>query len=100
MVKFASSSPSNWGRFHDPVVDQLFEQQKVERDAQKRAQLVKDMQKRIARAMTHIRPHQRCTSTLAFPRLRRGLPVGPISGGLIALEWLANRGPGTVPYDS
>jgi peptide/nickel transport system substrate-binding protein len=29
------------------VVDQLFEQQKVERDAQKRAQLVHDMQKRI-----------------------------------------------------
>src|SRR5262249_39947287 len=35
------------GRFKDPVVDQLFEQQKVERDAPKRAQLVKDMQKRI-----------------------------------------------------
>ena len=47
MVKFTSSGPSNWGRFKDPVVDQLFERQKVERDAQKRAQLVQDMQKRI-----------------------------------------------------
>jgi peptide/nickel transport system substrate-binding protein len=47
MVKFTSDSPSNWGRFKDPVVDQLFERQKVERDAQKRAQLVHDMQKRI-----------------------------------------------------
>src|SRR3989475_883496 len=47
MVKFTSSSPSNWGRFKDPVVDQLFERQKVERDAQKRAQLVHDMQKRL-----------------------------------------------------
>src|SRR5215470_1660274 len=47
MVKFTATSPSNWGRFKDPVVDQLFEQQKVERAAQKRAQLVHDMQKRI-----------------------------------------------------
>lgn len=47
MVKFTPSSPSNWGRFKDPVVDQLFAQQKVERDAQKRARLVQDMQKRI-----------------------------------------------------
>jgi peptide/nickel transport system substrate-binding protein len=47
MVKFTSSSPSNWGRFKDPVVDQLFERQKVEREARKRAQLVHDMQKRV-----------------------------------------------------
>jgi peptide/nickel transport system substrate-binding protein len=47
MSKFLSTSPENWGRFKDPVVDELFEKQKVERDEQQRAQLVKDMQKRI-----------------------------------------------------
>jgi len=47
MSKFLSNSPENWGRFKDPIVDELFEKQKVERDEQQRAQLVKDMQKRI-----------------------------------------------------
>ena len=47
MSKFLSNSPENWGRYKDSVVDDLFEKQKVERDEQKRAQLVKDMQKRI-----------------------------------------------------
>jgi peptide/nickel transport system substrate-binding protein len=47
MSKFISNSPENWGRFKDPIVDELFEKQKVERDEQQRAQLVKDMQKRI-----------------------------------------------------
>jgi peptide/nickel transport system substrate-binding protein len=47
MSKFLSDAPENWGRFKDPVVDDLFEKQKVETDEQKRAQLVKDMQKRI-----------------------------------------------------
>jgi peptide/nickel transport system substrate-binding protein len=47
MSQFISVSPANWGRYKDPVVDELFDKQKVERDEQKRAQLVKDMQKRI-----------------------------------------------------
>jgi len=47
MSKFISNSPENWGRFKDPIVDELFEKQKVERDEQQRAHLVKDMQKRI-----------------------------------------------------
>lgn len=47
MAKFLSDSPENWGRFKDPVVDEFFHKQKVERDEKKRAQLVKDMQKRI-----------------------------------------------------
>jgi peptide/nickel transport system substrate-binding protein len=47
MAKFLSDSPENWGRYKDPVVDDLFEKQKVETDEQKRVQLVKDMQKRI-----------------------------------------------------
>ena len=47
MSKFLSNSPENWGRYKDPVIDDFFEKQKVERDEQKRAQLVKDMQKRI-----------------------------------------------------
>jgi ABC-type transport system substrate-binding protein len=47
MSKFLSDSPENWGRFKDPVVDDLFEQQKIEQDKQKRIELVKTMQKRI-----------------------------------------------------
>jgi len=47
MVICTSSSPSNGGRCKEPVVDQLCERQKVERDAQQRAQLVHDMQKRL-----------------------------------------------------
>jgi len=47
MSKFITGSPNNVGRFSDPVIDQLFEQQKVERDEQKRIQLVKDMQRRL-----------------------------------------------------
>ena len=47
MSQFISDSPENWGRYKDPVVDELFHKQKVERDEQKRAQLVKDMQIRI-----------------------------------------------------
>jgi peptide/nickel transport system substrate-binding protein len=47
MVKFITGSPDNLGRFSDPAVDQFFEQQKVERNEQKRTQLVKDMQKRL-----------------------------------------------------
>src|SRR5262249_24176488 len=47
MSQFISDSPENWRRYKDSVVDELFAKQKVERDEQKRAQLVKDMQKRI-----------------------------------------------------
>ena len=46
-ISFTTGATENWGRFSDPVVDKLFEQQKVERDEQKRIQLVKDMQKRL-----------------------------------------------------
>jgi peptide/nickel transport system substrate-binding protein len=47
LVKFITGSSENWGRFSDPVVDKLFEQQKVELDEQKRIQLARDMQKEI-----------------------------------------------------
>jgi peptide/nickel transport system substrate-binding protein len=47
LVKFVSGASANWGRFSDPVIDDLFEKQKVERDEQKRVQLVKDLQKRL-----------------------------------------------------
>jgi peptide/nickel transport system substrate-binding protein len=47
MDRFTSTATENWGRFKDPVVDDLFEKQKVELDEQKRIKLVKDMQKRI-----------------------------------------------------
>jgi len=47
LVKFVSNASNNWGRFSEPVVDKLFEQQKVERDEQKRAQLVKELQKEV-----------------------------------------------------
>jgi peptide/nickel transport system substrate-binding protein len=47
LVKFTSKASNNWGRFSDPVIDELFEKQKVERDEQKRVQLVKELQKRL-----------------------------------------------------
>jgi peptide/nickel transport system substrate-binding protein len=49
--KFTSTGSENWGRFRDPVVDALFEQQKTEMNEQKRAQLVKEMQKVILQKM-------------------------------------------------
>jgi peptide/nickel transport system substrate-binding protein len=47
LVKFTTGASSNWGRFSDPVVDQLFQQQAREMDESKRIQLVKQIDKRI-----------------------------------------------------
>jgi len=47
LVKFTSGSSNNWGRFSDPVIDKLFEQQKVELNEQKRVQLAKELQKEL-----------------------------------------------------
>jgi peptide/nickel transport system substrate-binding protein len=47
LTKFVSNASNNWGRFRDPAVDQLFERQKVERDEQKRAQLVRELQQEV-----------------------------------------------------
>jgi ABC-type transport system substrate-binding protein len=47
LVKYITGGSENWGRFSDPVVDKLFEQQKVELDEQKRIQLAKEMQQEI-----------------------------------------------------
>jgi peptide/nickel transport system substrate-binding protein len=47
LVKFTTGASSNWGRFSDPVVDQLFQQQTREMDESKRIQLVKQIDKRI-----------------------------------------------------
>jgi peptide/nickel transport system substrate-binding protein len=47
LTKFTSGASSNWGRFSDPEVDALFEQQKVELDPQKRIELVKELQRKV-----------------------------------------------------
>jgi peptide/nickel transport system substrate-binding protein len=47
LIKFISDASPNWGRFSDPKVDKLFDQQKVERDEQKRIQMVKDLQREV-----------------------------------------------------
>jgi ABC-type transport system substrate-binding protein len=47
LVKFITGSSINYGRFSDPVLDKLFEQQKVELDEQKRVQLAKELQKEL-----------------------------------------------------
>ncbi len=47
LTKFISKASDNWGRFSEPAVDQLFEQQKVELDEPKRAQLVRELQKEV-----------------------------------------------------
>jgi len=45
--KFITGGSSNWSRFSEPLVDALYEQQKIEMNVQKRIQLVKEMQKRV-----------------------------------------------------
>ena len=45
--KFITGASENWGRFSDPVVDKLYEQQAREMDEQKRIQLVKALDKRV-----------------------------------------------------
>jgi peptide/nickel transport system substrate-binding protein len=47
LTKFISKASNNWGRFSEPAVDTLFEQQKVELDEQKRAKLVRELQKEV-----------------------------------------------------
>ena len=45
--KFITGASENWGRFSDPVVDKLYEQQSREMDAQKRIELVKQLDRRV-----------------------------------------------------
>ncbi|MGE3539834.1 MAG: ABC transporter substrate-binding protein [Candidatus Tectimicrobiota bacterium] len=47
LTKFVSNASNNWGRFSEPAVDTLFDQQKIERDEQKRAALVKELQRAV-----------------------------------------------------
>ena len=47
LVRFTTDASANYGRFSDPVIDQLFEQQKVEVDVPKRIALAKELQKRL-----------------------------------------------------
>jgi peptide/nickel transport system substrate-binding protein len=47
LVKFTTGASSNYGRFSDPVVDGLFQQQAREMNEAKRIQLVKEIDKRI-----------------------------------------------------
>jgi peptide/nickel transport system substrate-binding protein len=49
LIKFTTGSSTNYGRFSDPVLDKLFEQQKVELDEQKRIDLAKELQKELIR---------------------------------------------------
>jgi len=45
--KFITGASENWGRFSDPVVDKLYEQQSREMDEQKRIELVKQIDRRV-----------------------------------------------------
>jgi peptide/nickel transport system substrate-binding protein len=45
--RFITGSPQNYGRFSDPVIDKLFQQQAVELDEQKRIQIAKELQKHL-----------------------------------------------------
>jgi len=47
LPKFTTGASTNYSRFSEPAADALFEQQKTEMNAQKRIQLVKEMQKRV-----------------------------------------------------
>jgi peptide/nickel transport system substrate-binding protein len=45
--RFITGSPQNYGRFSDPVIDKLFQQQSVELNEQKRIDLAKELQKEL-----------------------------------------------------
>jgi peptide/nickel transport system substrate-binding protein len=47
LVRFTTGASANYGRFSDPVIDKLFQQQKVELDEQKRIDLAKELQKHL-----------------------------------------------------
>ena len=47
LVRFTTDASANHGRFSDPVVDDLFQQQAREMNEQKRIQLVKEIDKRL-----------------------------------------------------
>lgn len=47
LTKFLTGASPNWGRFSDPKVDELFKQQQIERDPQKRIELVKALQRQV-----------------------------------------------------
>jgi peptide/nickel transport system substrate-binding protein len=47
MDKFTTGGQENLGRFSEPPVDKMYEQQQTEMDEQKRIQVVKEMQKRV-----------------------------------------------------
>jgi peptide/nickel transport system substrate-binding protein len=49
LVRFTTGASNNHGRFSDPVIDKLFEQQKSELDEQKRSHLAKELQKQLIR---------------------------------------------------
>jgi peptide/nickel transport system substrate-binding protein len=47
LIKFTTGASMNWGRFSDPTIDKLFEQQKVELNEKKRIELAKELQKEL-----------------------------------------------------
>jgi peptide/nickel transport system substrate-binding protein len=47
--RFITDSPQNYGRFSDPVIDKLFQQQAVELNEQKRIEIAKELQKELIR---------------------------------------------------
>jgi peptide/nickel transport system substrate-binding protein len=54
MDKFTTKGSENWGRFSEPAADALYDQQSREMNKEKRAQLVKDMQKIVLDKMLWI----------------------------------------------
>ncbi len=47
LVKFLTGASPNWGRFSDPEVDELYKQQQIATDPQKRIELVKELQRKV-----------------------------------------------------
>jgi ABC-type transport system substrate-binding protein len=45
--KFTTGAQENWGRFSDPVLDELYKQQAQEMNKERRIQLVRQMDSRI-----------------------------------------------------
>jgi peptide/nickel transport system substrate-binding protein len=55
MYKFLSTdrNPANYGRYKDPVLDQLYDQQSRETNVEKRKQIVRQFEKRVLDEEAH-----------------------------------------------
>ena len=76
--KFVTGAQENWGRFSDPMIDALFAQQSREMDEQKRIQLVKEIETRLAEGLAHPRAVEHATGGALGPHPQLRAPAQPL----------------------